>query len=56
VLMLPVPVAHARAPPSVLPVHVHALKSPAQQREVLLAQHVEHLIWHGHKASQRKMS
>jgi hypothetical protein len=31
------PVEHARAPPSVLPVRVHALERPAQQREVLLA-------------------
>jgi hypothetical protein len=33
-------VAHARAPPSILPVCVHVLEPPAQQREVLLAQHV----------------
>jgi hypothetical protein len=42
--MLPAPVAHARAPLSVLPICVHALELPAQQREVLLAQHVELLI------------
>jgi hypothetical protein len=56
VFVLPALVAHARAHPSVLPVHVHALKLPAQQCEVLLAQHVELLFWHGHKARQRKMS
>jgi hypothetical protein len=53
--VLPAQVAHARAPPSVLPVRVHALELPAQQRGVL-AQHVELLIWHGHKSRQRKMS
>jgi hypothetical protein len=56
VSMLPASVAHARAPPSVLPVRLHALEPPAQQREILLAQHVELLIWHGHKARQRKLS
>jgi hypothetical protein len=42
--VLPALVAHAQAPPSILPIRVHALESPAQQREVLLAQHVELLI------------
>jgi hypothetical protein len=32
------------------------LEMPAQQREILLAQHVELLIWHGHKARQGKLS
>jgi hypothetical protein len=53
---IPTPVAHARAAPSVLPVLVHALEPPAQQRKILLTQHVELLIWHGHKARQRKLS
>jgi hypothetical protein len=41
---IPTPVAQARAPPSVLPVLVHALEPPAQQRKILLTQHVELLI------------
>jgi hypothetical protein len=44
------PIAHARAHPRVLSVRVHALEPPAQQHEILLAQHVKLLIWHGHKA------
>jgi hypothetical protein len=35
--VLPAPVAHARAPPSVISVRVHALEPPAQQCKVLLA-------------------
>jgi hypothetical protein len=42
--VLPPPVAHARAPSSVLLVCVHALEPPTQQREVLLTQHVKLLI------------
>jgi hypothetical protein len=34
--VLPASVAHARAPPSVLQVRVHALEPPTQQCEVLL--------------------
>jgi hypothetical protein len=44
VLVLPAPVAHDRAPPSILPVRVQALKPLAQQREIILAQLVELLI------------
>jgi hypothetical protein len=32
------------------------LEPPAQQREVLLAQHIELLILHGHKARQKIVS
>jgi hypothetical protein len=46
VFELPTPVSHAQAPPSVLPVLVHALDPSAQQREVLLTQHIELLIWY----------
>jgi hypothetical protein len=35
--MLSASVAHARAPPNIILVHLHALESPAQQCEVLLA-------------------
>jgi hypothetical protein len=54
--MLPALVAHARAPPRVLPVRLHAFEPLTHQRKVLLAQHVKLLIWHGHKTRQRKMS
>jgi hypothetical protein len=43
--MLSALVGHARASSSVLLVRVHALGLPAQQCEVLLAQHVELLIY-----------
>jgi hypothetical protein len=29
---------------------------PAQQGEIILVQHVELLIWHGHKTRQRELS
>jgi hypothetical protein len=51
--MLPTPIAHAQAPPSVLPVCVHALEPPAQQREILFAQHVKLLIWQGQKTRKK---
>jgi hypothetical protein len=32
------------------------LEPPTQQREILLAQHVKLLIWHGHKETQKNVS
>jgi hypothetical protein len=47
--MLPAPVAHAWVPLSVLLVRVHALESPAQQREIFVVENVKLLIWHRDK-------
>jgi hypothetical protein len=54
VLVLPALVAHARAPPSVLSVRVHALELPTQQCEIFLTQHIELLILHGHKTREKR--
>jgi hypothetical protein len=53
--MLPAPVAHAQAPPSVLLILVQALEPPTLQCEIILTQHIELLIWHGNKVRQREM-
>jgi hypothetical protein len=39
----------------ILSIHVQALKLPAQQREIILAQHIKLLIWHEHKTRKRKL-
>jgi hypothetical protein len=32
------------------------LEPPARQCEIFLSQHIELLIWHGHKTKQRELS